>query len=296
MFISVGVSIALLCVKFFAYYITGSAAIFSDAMENIVNVLASSFALYALAVAHIPPDAEHPYGHGKIEFMSAGFEGGMILLAAVVIVARTMDTLLFHPLAIEELGIGLVLITVAMMANAAVGLMLIRVGTRRQSAALKADGYHLLSDAITTVAALIGLFLVKVFDWPLADPLAALLIAFYIGYMGVTLLRQSAEGLMDRQDSGDERLLQSILDAHVGTEGRAPTICSYHKLRHRHSGRYHWVDLHIMVPAQRTIEEGHAIASSIEYEIENALGEGNATAHIEPCADAGCAQCHHQSG
>jgi cation diffusion facilitator family transporter len=289
--LSVGVSVLLTSLKFLAYYLTGSAAIFSDAMESIVHVLASSFAFYALAVAHTPPDEEHPYGHGKVEFFSAGFEGGMILLAAVVIVIRTLDALLFHPLEIEKLGVGLALITFAMLANGAVGLVLIRLGNRHHSATLRADGYHLLSDAITTVAALVALLLMKAFGWRLADPIIALLIGLYIAYLGLKLMRQSVEGLMDRQDAGDERMLKTILESHLGPAGQAPTICSYHKLRHRHSGRYHWVDLHIMVPAGRSVEQGHAVASAIEFEIQRALVQANATAHVEPCHDANCAHC-----
>lgn len=286
--LAIGTGITILALKFYAYLITGSAAIFSDALESIVNVLASGFAFYALAVAHTPPDAEHPYGHGKIEFLSAGFEGGMIFLAALVIVARTMDTMLFHTLEVEELALGLALITVAMLGNGLVGLILIRTGRRRSSATLEADGWHLLSDAITTVAALVALFLVKAFNWRLADPIGALLMAAYIGYMGFALMRRSIRGLMDRQDVADERLLRGILDAHVGRDGKSPTICSYHKLRHRHSGRYHWVDLHVMVPPDHTVDQGHDIASTIEKEIEDALGEGDATAHIEPCRAVSC--------
>ncbi|HWB53633.1 MAG TPA: cation transporter dimerization domain-containing protein, partial [Tepidisphaeraceae bacterium] len=101
----------------------------------------------------------------------------------------------------------------------------------------------------------------------------------------------SAQGLMDQQDLADEAMLQKILDTHVGPAGRDPKICSYHKLRHRHSGRYHWVDFHIMLPADWSVRQGHDAASAIEFEIENALGEGNATAHIEPCIDPNCAQC-----
>ena len=99
---------------------------------------------------------------------------------------------------------------------------------------------------------------------------------------------------MDRQDAADEKLLREILDAHVGPAGREPRICSYHKLRHRHSGRYHWVDFHLVVPAAMDVAQGHEMASAIEYEIEQALGEGNATAHVEPCSDRACATCGHR--
>jgi cation diffusion facilitator family transporter len=285
--LSLVVGIALLAIKFIAYFLTGSAAIFSDALESIVNVVASSVAMYALVVAHSPADEEHPYGHGKIEFLSAHFEGGMILLAAIAIAIRAVDGL-FKPAPVQQLGAGFILIAAAMLLNGGAGFALIRVGRRQGSITLEADGYHLMSDAITSAAVLGALAVVKLMNWPLADPIAAMLIAGYIGWMGILLLRRSSAGLMDRQDRDDERLLRGILDSHIGASGKEPKICSYHKLRHRHSGRYHWVDFHIMLPPNFDVERGHAIASAIEYEIEQAIGEGNATAHIEPCLERPC--------
>jgi cation diffusion facilitator family transporter len=285
--VSLVVGIALLTIKFIAYFLTGSAAIFSDALESIVNVAASSVAMYALVVAHSPADTDHPYGHGKIEFLSAHFEGGMIVLAAIAIGIKAIEGL-FKPAPVQQLGAGIILIAAAMLINGGVGFALIRVGRRQGSMTLEADGNHLMSDAITSAAALAALAVVKLANWPLADPIAAILIAIYIGWMGILLLRRSSAGLMDRQDANDERLLRQILDSHIGVKGKEPKICSYHKLRHRHSGRYHWVDFHIMVPGTLDIDRGHAIASAIEYEIEQALGEGNATAHIEPCKERPC--------
>jgi len=285
--VSLVVGIGLLTIKFIAYFLTGSAAIFSDALESIVNVAASSVAMYALVVAHSPADTDHPYGHGKIEFLSAHFEGGMIVLAAIAIGIKAIEGL-FKPAPVQQLGAGIILIAAAMLINGGVGFALIRVGRRQGSMTLEADGNHLMSDAITSAAALAALAVVKLANWPLADPIAAILIAIYIGWMGILLLRRSSAGLMDRQDANDERLLRQILDSHIGVKGKEPKICSYHKLRHRHSGRYHWVDFHIMVPGRLDIDRGHAIASAIEYEIEQALGEGNATAHIEPCEETPC--------
>lgn len=286
--ISLVTGVTLLLLKFIAYFMTGSSAIFSDAMESIVNVAASSIAAYSLFLAHSPADREHPYGHGKVEFMSGAFEGGMIVVAAVVIFIKTIDTLLFHKVEVQQLGMGLVLMIAATFVNGAVGLYLIGTGKRRGSMTLEADGYHLLSDAVTSVATITALLMVQLLNWPYADPIAALLIAGYIAWMGASLLRRSAAGLMDEQDVADQQLLQGILDAHIGPDGQEPRICSYHKLRHRHSGRYHWIDFHIMVPPHLNIEQGHAIASAIEYEIEQALGEGKATAHVEPCKDKPC--------
>jgi cation diffusion facilitator family transporter len=288
--LSVVVGVILLVVKFLAYLMTGSAAIFSDAMESIVNVAASCFALYALFYAHRPADREHPYGHGKIEFMSAGFEGGMIFVAALVIAFRAIEAIYRKP-QIEGIAAGLALMGVAMLVNGAMGLYLIRAGKKHNSLTLQADGHHLFSDAVTSAAAIVALTIVKFTGWRIVDPLFALVIAVYISWLAIGLMRAGAAGLLDEQDLADEALLVKILDAHLVPDGKPPQICSYHKLRHRHSGRYHWVDFHIMVPPGLTIDQGHAIASTIEYEIEQALGEGNATAHVEPCVDAACSAC-----
>jgi cation diffusion facilitator family transporter len=284
------VSVVLLATKFWAYYLTGSAAIFSDALESIVNVAAAGVAAWSLYLAHQPPDPKHPYGHGKVEFLSAGFEGGMILLAALVILERAIEEMIRGP-GVERLEWGLVLIFFAGMINGVVGLVLVRLGRRSSSMTLVADGRHLLSDAVTSFGVFAALVLMHFTGWAWADPIAAVLVAVYISYMGIDLLRHSAAGLMDQQDVADEKLISGILDAHTRAGGSAPRICSYHKLRHRHSGRYHWVDFHIYVPANRDIARGHEVASAIEYEIEQALGEGNATAHVEPCKQTDCENC-----
>lgn len=287
--VSVLVGTSLLAIKFIAYFLTGSAAIFSDAMESIVNVLASGFALYALFYAHRPADEEHPYGHGKIEFLSAGFEGGMIFLASLVIAFRAIEAMVRKP-ELQKLDWGLVLMGLAMVVNGGLGLFLIRLGRKHKSITLEADGKHLFSDAITSAVAILALLIVRWnHDWWLADPIMALIIAAYITWTAIGLLRSSAAGLLDEQDKEDERLLKQILDAHLAPAGKAPLICSYHKLRHRHSGRYHWVDFHMMVRPELTVNQAHDVASAIEYEIELALGEGNATAHIEPCNGKACA-------
>jgi cation diffusion facilitator family transporter len=215
----------------------------------------------------------------------------MILLAACVIAFRAIEEMVRGP-GVHELDWGLVLIFFAGAVNGGAGLLLMMLGRRRNSLTLTADGKHLLSDAITSVGVLVALLIMWFRpQWVWIDPIAALLAAAYIAYMGTHLLSASAAGLMDRQDAADEKLLRGILDAHVGAAGREPRICSYHKLRHRHSGRYHWVDFHIVVPEALTIGQGHVIASAIEYEIELALREGNATAHVEPCKPDECASC-----
>jgi cation diffusion facilitator family transporter len=290
--ISICAGVLMLGIKFGAYFLTGSTAIFADALEGLVNVTTSMFAAYALTLAHRPADQDHPYGHGKIEFFSAGFEGGLILLAAGVAIAKAGEVLFRQQfLRMDRLGLGLVLMLIALVVNAVVGGYLIRTGKKHSSITLEADGHHLISDAVTSAAALATLLLVRATGWSMADPIGAIIVSLYIASIGIRLLRRSASGLMDEQDVQDTAKLRHILDSHLGPEGAEPRICSYHKLRHRHSGRYHWVDFHMMVPGWWNIEQGHRAASTIEYEIEQALNEGNATAHVEPCHETDCPTC-----
>ena len=286
-------ALILLFAKFFAYLLTGSTAIFSDALETTVNVAAAGFAIYSLSLAHKPADPDHPYGHGKIEFFAGGFEGGMIVLASFFAIGKAIDALI-HPTPLGHLPVGILVLCAALGINGAVGLSLVRTGRKSGSMTLEADGKHLLSDAVTSAIALIALLLVKATGHRWIDPAMAMVVAAYVGGVGIILIRHSAGGLMDRQDRQDTLLLRRILDSHLGPAGKPPRICSYHKLRHRHSGRYHWVDFHIMVPAHWDVQRGPETASAIEFEIEQALREGNATAHIEPCKDAACQTCQLQ--
>jgi cation diffusion facilitator family transporter len=253
-------------------------------------VLAAAVALYSLIVAHRPADKQHPYGHGKVEFISAWFEASLILIAAVFIVVKTIDAMAHGVYASADTAVsGIILMSGAMVVNGGVGMYLIRVGRREGSMTLIADGKHLITDVYTSVGVLIALGLVRMTGYEIIDPIAAFVVAAYIGLMSLNLLRHAAAGIMDKQDIADEELVTRILNAHSGSSGREPRICNYHKLRHRHSGRYHWVDFHIRLPGIVDVRRAHEIATAIELEIENALGEGNATAHVEPCDERRCA-------
>jgi cation diffusion facilitator family transporter len=288
--LSLVVGALLMGVKFLAYYLTKSTAIFSDAMENVVNVLASGFAMYAVLLSHRPADKEHPYGHGKIEFMSAGFEGGMILLAAMVIVVRAIEALVLGQGPMDlVLGIGVTFGSAVLCAI--MGVLLRQRGMSTGSVTLQADGVHLITDAVTGIAVITGLLLVRWTGYVWADAVVAILVSVWITLQAARLLRRSAAGLMDEQDEADTGLIKKIIDGHIGPRGTPPWICSYHQLRHRHSGRYHWVDFHIQVPAWWNVEQGHEVAGAIEGEIERSLGEGDATAHVEPCLRVDCPCC-----
>jgi cation diffusion facilitator family transporter len=287
--VSVGVSVLVTGIKFVAYGLTGSAAVFSDALESIVNVAASVFALYSLVLAHRPADEGHPYGHGKIEFLSATFEGGMIFAAGVAVVWHAVTAYIAGP-EVNRLGWGLGLVSLASGVNLFAGWILIRVGRRQNSLTLEADGKHLLSDVVTSAGVLASLMLVWLTGRVWIDVAVATVIGVYLCWTAWGLIRRSAAGLMDEQDEADDRLIRSILDAHV-SGGVEPRVCGYEKLRHRHHGRMHWVDFHLRVPAMITVSKGHDIAGVIESEIERALGEADATAHIEPCDGGTCGWC-----
>jgi len=282
--ISLTVSVVLLIIKFSAYWLTHSAAVLSDALESIANVVAAGFALYSVGLAHAPADPEHPYGHGKIEFISAAFESGLILLAGLFIAGHAIADLFRGP-TVQRVDVGLVLLVVATVVNAGVGVYLILIGRRNTSYTLQASGRHLLADALTTVVVLGALIIIKLTGFLWTDPIMALLIAVYLMYLSSGLLRRSLGQLMDEQDIADDLLIRGILDSHLAPDGKPPQICSYHKLRHRHSGRYHWIDMHLMIPPSHDITSAHNLASAIEYEVEQAIGPGNATAHVEPCGD-----------
>jgi cation diffusion facilitator family transporter len=287
---SLALATLMFAIKFGAYLSTGSSAIFSDALESVVGVLTGAFALYATQLAHRPADNDHPYGHGKIEFLSCGLEGGMIVLTAVLVVGRSVKALVggSH---VDHLVLGMWVMLGTTVITGATGVWLVRRGRRLGTIVLEAEGQHSVSDAITSLAAALALAGVQYLGWSWLDPAVALCVAIYLVWLALRLLRRSAAGLMDEQDVADASMLRRILDAHLPTGDKEPRICSYHKLRHRHSGRYHWVDFHMMVPRWWDIDRGHRIASTIEYEIECALGEGNATAHVEPCSDPACQQC-----
>jgi cation diffusion facilitator family transporter len=156
---------------------------------------------------------------------------------------------------------------------------------------LQADGMHLLSDALTSLGVLAALVAVRWTGKQWLDPLGAIGVSLYVFFQASLLLRRSAAGLMDEQDVTDAARLERLLDRHIGPKGQEPQICSYHKVRHRHSGRHHWVDFHIQVPARWDVEQGHRVATAIEMEIERELGQCNASAHVEPCVEPNCKSC-----
>jgi cation diffusion facilitator family transporter len=284
--ISLAVGIALLWVKFFAYHLTGSTAVLSDALESIVNVVAALFAIGSLLFAGRPADRNHPYGHGKIEYFAAAFEGGLIAFAAIMIIYEAALGF-FEPPELRQLDLGLAITFGAGGANAVLGWFLLRTGKATQSLTLIADGKHVLSDSWTSLGVIIGLLLVRLTGIAWFDPLVAAMVGVNLGWTGFWLVRHAAGGLLDEEDTKLIGKLLKAFDAY-----RMPGIIRIHHLRAIRSGRFTHVDAHLVVPEYWPVDRAHVLAESFEDRVMNACGvEGEIVFHIDPCHRAYCAQC-----
>ncbi len=216
--ISLGAAVLIFAAKFAGYRLTRSTAILSDALESIVNIIAALFTLASLRFASRPADENHPYGHGKVEFLSSGFEGGLIAFAALLIVYEAVDALWFgrELLAID---VGLALVIVAGIANALLGYFLVRTGRRTHSPAIEADGQHVLSDFWTSAGVVVGLGLVAATGWQPFDPLVAIALGANLAIVGVRLLRRAVGGLLDESDPGLLAKLASVIQARAHSRG-----------------------------------------------------------------------------
>lgn len=279
------VAIVLLCIKFAAYVMTGSAAILSDAAESIINVLAAGFAFFSMMISFKPPDDEHPYGHGKVEFISAAFEGGAIIVAAVWIIYKAVDELIRGP-TFHKLDVGIWLVVVSIVINAVLGGALLALGKRNKSLILEADGRHVLTDVATSTGVLAGLIIMYYTGWFYLDAVIAIAAALLIIRTGSKLLKRAEGGMMDASNPDEDAKIKEILDGY-----QSEYICGYHKLRHRHSGKICYVDFHLMFPRDLPIAKAHEIATSLEGRIAGALGDAGVMAHIEPCHDSTCLRC-----
>lgn len=284
--LSLGVGVALLMAKYQAYRMTGSTAILSDALESIVNVVAAVFALGAIVFAGRPADRNHPYGHGKIEFFSAAFEGGLIAFAAFLILYE-VGRALWEGVEVHQLELGLVIVVLAGLVNLALGLFLVRVGRRHRSFTLVADGQHVLSDAWTSAGIVVGLIFVQLTGLAWLDPLVAAMVAVRLMWVGVRLVRAAAGGLLDEEDLELLGRLTRTLRGHVG-QG----VIRVHHLRAIRAGRFHHVDAHLVVPEFWTVERAHELAEDLSARvIREAQVEGELVFHTDPCHRAYCAMC-----
>lgn len=266
----------ILALKAGAYLLTGSVALYSDALESVINVVASGAALLALSVARKPADAGHPYGHAKAEYFSAVLEGVLIVLAAVSIIYSAYQDLR-APNPLEALGAGLLVSLGATLLNAGYGTYLVRSGRQLRSPALVADGQHLLTDVVTSGGVLVGLGLVALTGWTVLDPVMAMLVALNILWMGGRLVGSSLRSLLDEAAPPEtQALIRRLVAEHA--EGALEA----HDLRTRHAGRLTFIDFHLVVPEHFTVGQAHAICDRLEAVIEREVPDSEITIHVEP--------------
>ncbi len=263
--------------KFGVFWLTNSVAILSDALESIINIVAAGVMFYSLWLSNRPADKEHPYGHGKAEFLAVGMEGWLILFAGLLIAIVAVRRL-FTGVEPTRLGVGLWMLFGIGLLVAALAAYVWRAGIKYKCEPLVADGKHLMTDVASTAGVLFGLLLVRWTGWYWLDPVVAILVAGLCLCLSWRLLWQSIHGLMDTSDPEDDKAICAILNDEKDT-GR---IRGYHKVRHRHNGAFHWVDMHLQVGGAMSVADSHALASRIEGRVEAELGRANATAHVEP--------------
>lgn len=277
--VSLAGACVVLGVKWVAYRVTGSVALYSDALESVVNVAAAGLAFLLLRVAVRPADREHPYGHSKAEYFSAVVEGSLILVAAIGIVREAVPRL-FDPKPITDAALGLGISVVASSINAALGLFLLKEGKKLRSPALRADGAHVLTDVATSAGVVLGTALAASTGALILDPLLAIAVALLIVFTGWKLVRDSIGGLMDHAVTDEQRkAVEAAIDARLG-----PGM-GKHALRTRVSGRVTFVELHLTLPGATPLSEAHALCDRIEEAIEAALPGADVTVHAEPAED-----------
>lgn len=273
---SVMVGIVVLTLKLAAWWVTGSVAMLSDALESIINVVASGLALFAIKVAARPADSGHPYGHTKAEYLSAVVEAVLIIIASVIIIREAYFGIL-DPRPADAPMQGLLLNGAASLINAVWCVVLIRVGRARRSPALVADGKHLFADVVTSIGVLAGFGLAAVTGWLLLDPLVAGVVALNIIWMGYTMMRDSLAGLMDAAAPPEvvERIREVVSRVGVGA-------LEAHDLRTRSAGRTTFIDFHLVVPAAMTVQAAHDICDAIEAALHAEMPDLIIHIHVEP--------------
>jgi cation diffusion facilitator family transporter len=277
---SIAVAMVVLGLKLLAYWRTGSVALYSDALESIVNLVTAVAALYAVHVANQPADRQHQFGHHKAEYFSAVLEGVLIVLAALLIFREAYDALL-APRSINQPLQGILINGVATAINAGWSYFLISWGRRQRSPALVADGWHLLTDVVTSVGVLVGLGLVALTGWQILDPALAALVAANILWAGWKLVKESMSGLMDEAVTAEvARHIRQVISTNA--EGAIEA----HDVKTRTAGRVTFIEFHLVVPGKMTVAASHAICDRIETALTEAVHGAQVLIHVEPEAEA----------
>jgi cation diffusion facilitator family transporter len=281
------ISLLISTVKFWAFFATGSLVIFSDALESIINVAGAAFAWYSIYLAGKPKDLDHPYGHGKIEFFSIGFEGGMIFLAGIGIAVQAVLDFI-KPKELQQLQTGIWLSVIAGVANFLVGYFLLVKGKRNNSITLQGNGHHILSDGYTSLGVIAALGLIWLTGKKWIDPLASVIAATFLIYTGSKLVRKAIRGLMDEVDL---KLIDNI--AAIFVNNRRPNWIDVHNLRVQRYGNNFHVDCHVTLPYYFSLEQVHKEISEMDELLNKSFGQGYIEffIHTDPCIETSCSHC-----
>lgn len=277
--LSIAAALATILLKGWAWWMTGSVGLLSDALESFVNLAGAMMALAMLSLAAMPEDDNHQHGHGKAEYFSSGFEGFLILVAAAGIGYTAIHRLL-NPQALEAVGIGLAVSVIASIINLATSRILMDVGRKYKSITLEADAQHLMTDVWTSAGVIAGVGLVWLTGWLWLDPVIALGVALNIVWTGWQLLQRSTAGLMDVSIPEEEiRSIEKVLDSYrqLGLQ--------FHALRTRQAGTRAFVSLHVLVPGAWSVQRGHDWSERIEADIRLSVPNAHITTHLEPIED-----------
>ena len=275
--LSLAFGFLMLAMKWYAYYLTGSTAILSDAAESVIHIIGVSFAVFSLWYSFQPPDAEHTYGHNKISYFSAGFEGALIILAAIFIIYISIKRLLFG-IEITNLDEGTYFTFAASVINLFLGTFLVWKGKKTNSIILIANGKHVLTDSWTSFGVVAGLLLTLLTGWLPFDPLVAMAAAINILWSGSKLVRKSIGGLMDESNKNLAISIRNVLNKETKIKN-----LGYHQLRFRESGNVIWIEFHLLFPKGTLLENAHKDATELESAIKKELNtQVNIISHLEP--------------
>jgi len=280
------VAVVLFIIKITAWWFTHSVAILTDALESIVNIIAGFVGLYSLSIAYKPRDSNHPYGHGKAEFLSAAIEGTLIMLAGCYIIYEGISHLI-HPQEIHQLNLGILLVSISALINYAVGFLAVKKGKANGSEALQASGHHLKSDTYSTIAIVIGLVLIYYTGIRQMDSIVAIIMSVVIMVIGYRIARKSVGGIMDE---ADEKILGKVIE--LLNKKRMPNWIDIHNLRLIKFGNVLHIDCHITVPWYLNVREAHAEVETLRIIIEKEFqGVMEFFVHADDCIPSCCAVC-----
>jgi len=278
--VAVGGGLIIFAVKLGAWYISGSVALLSDALESIINIAASCLMLYSVYISGKPADDEHHYGHQKVEYITSLTEGGLIITAAIFIIHTALERISNPaPITSVESAVGINLFATAL--NGGLSWYLIRRSKETGSIALEGDAKHLLSDVVTSVGVAFGLYVSLFTGWTLADPIIALIVSVLIIRMGAMIILKSSRGLMDPDCPETEEKIEALLDRHRSR------FVDYHDIKTRRSGSQVFAELHLSIDGDMTVKEAHDFTDHLEDDLKKELPEVTVTIHVEPPEDHG---------